>query len=165
METSTVKEWSSLYEWTFAISIAVIITAILYFVFWPVRVEGESMAPTLNNGEYIVISQLVAQIQPLVVGEVVVFSYTEHGVTSKLVKRVVAKEGDHVVIQDGKVTVNNVELIEAYAQGATLGNVDLYVPKGSLYVLGDYRSVSKDSRFFGCISKKQVIGKLVLELF
>lgn len=165
METSLIKEKSSLYEWTFAISIAVILTAILYFVFWPVRVEGESMAPTLNNGEYIVISQLVALIQPLEVGEVVVFNYTENGVISKLVKRVIAKEGDHVVIQDGKVMINNSVIDEDYAQGATLGNIDLYVPKSSFYVLGDHRSVSKDSRFFGCITKKQVIGKLVLELF
>ncbi|WP_200781417.1 signal peptidase I [Olsenella phocaeensis] len=130
------------------------------------RIFGDSMTPTLSEGDVV----LAVKGGDLHVGDLMAFSYNN----KVLVKRVIAREGDWVNIdQDGIVSVNGQELDEGYLRPGTksLGQCDIplpyQVPEGKYFVMGDHRSMSVDSRTsqVGCISSDQVAGKLVLRVW
>lgn len=134
-------------------------------LFVPVlRIYGNSMTPTLEDGDVVV----AVDCGDFETGDVIAF---HHG-SKVLVKRVIATSGDWVDIDvDGVVSVNGVELDEPYVSDASLGNCDIklpyQVPDSRVFVMGDHRSVSVDSRSsaVGCIADDQVIGKLVLRVW
>ena len=136
--------------------------AVLVATLWlPVlQIYGNSMTPTLMNGD-IVVSMKSSDFQQ---GDVVAFYYNN----KILVKRVIAGPGDWVDIQeDGTVFVNSHELAEPYLEGKAFGdcNIDLpyQVPDARLFVMGDQRGISVDSRntAVGCIAEEQIVGKMV----
>ena len=136
-----------------AILIAVLLLPVL-------RIYGTSMNPTLTEGD-IVLSLKGSQFQT---GDIVAFYYNN----KILVKRVIAHTGDWVDIDDdGNVYVNNKLLDEPYLQDRALGdcNIELpyQVPESKLFVMGDNRSVSVDSRntAVGCVAEEQIVGKIV----
>lgn len=140
--------------------------AVLVATLWmPVlQVYGNSMAPTLSEGEYV----MSLKAGDLETGDVVAFYYNN----SILVKRVIAGPGDWVNIDgDGTVYVNGVELDEPYVREKSLGNCTIklpyQVPESRVFVMGDHRSVSVDSRnaSVGCVAQDQVVGKIVLRLW
>ena len=148
-------------EWLNAFLIAAVITIIIYFVIWPIRISGSSMENTLSDGEYILISRAVLWVSPLKYNELAVIRYEENGKTEKMVKRVIGLEGDHIVIKGGQVIKNGEILEEAYVKGDTLHEIDIHIPKDCFFVLGDNRKVSKDSRHIGCIQKESIISKVI----
>ena len=93
-------------------------------------------------------------------GDVVTFSQQINGEKIVMVKRVIALEGDQVAIHDGVVTVNGQTLEEPYAQGITEDDLDVTVPVGEVFLLGDNRQKSTDSRAFGSVPMAQVQGKV-----
>ncbi len=122
------------------------------------------MTPTLETGQ-IVIAQNSKEFE---VGDLLAFYYNN----KVLVKRVIGSPGDWVNIdEDGKVSVNGVELVEDYASDFSLEPTDItfpyQVPENRWFVLGDHRSVSIDSRssVVGCVTKEQLIGKVVFRVF
>ena len=140
-----------------------VITVIFTLFFRVVNVSGPSMMPTLNDGDKIIIS---ARGYKPAVGDIVVLSGAS-GTRETIVKRIIALGGDKVDINftTGIVTVNGVE--EEYAKELTLQQFDIAfpitVPEGCVFVLGDNRSDSLDSRSteIGCIDERYIIGKVV----
>ena len=136
--------------------------AVLVATLWlPVlQIYGNSMTPTLVNGD-IVVSMKSSDFQQ---GDVVAFYYNN----KILVKRVIAGPGDWVDIrEDGTVFVNSQELVEPYIKEKSFGdcNIDLpyQVPDARLFVMGDQRGISVDSRntAVGCIAEEQIVGRMV----
>jgi len=137
----------------------VIVLVVNVFVAQATRVEGQSMEPTLHNNERLIIEKLSYRFHEPHVGDIVVLKRSS-GVGEPLIKRIVGTPGQTVEITDGKVFVDGVPLDEPYLDQATWGKMSpLTVPEEHLFVLGDNRRASNDSRSFGAISYQQVIGR------
>lgn len=124
------------------------------------RVTDVSMLPGLSEGQYFLIQKWVYQIRPPRRGEIVVFRPPRKD-RWRYVKRVIAVEGDSVLIRSGRVLVNEKPLQEPYAKGLThpdLGPV--IVLRDSCFVLGDNRAESEDSRHFGLIPLDRIEGRI-----
>jgi signal peptidase I len=138
-------------------------TFFIIFLYQPVRVEGSSMLPGLEDQERIFINKFVYRWEPISRGDIVVFRYPRDPGKS-YIKRVVALPGDYLLIDRGRVYVNGRSLDEPYVPSQyadTRSYSDIVVPEGSYFVLGDHRSMSSDSRDFGPIDQQYVIGKAV----
>lgn len=157
-------------DWVLHIAIAVLIGfLIVTFVAQRTLVHDVSMQPTLYEGNNLIVEKISPKINKLKTGDIIVF-YDESE-DRQLIKRLIAKEGDSVKIKDGKVFVNGSELIENYIkddytpEGYNNEFNDLIVPKGHVYVLGDNRKNSRDSRLIGPIETKRITGKALLRFY
>ena len=124
-----------------------------------VVVEGPSMRPTLLSGEWIVVNRLTYKIVPPQRGDVIVFLPPTNAQTDDLIKRVIGLPGETVEIRDGSVWIDGKVLEEIYASGTTSPDNRWQLGTGELFVMGDNRGLSLDSRSFGPISIKEVVGK------
>lgn len=144
------------------ISIAVS-TFIIIFLYQPVKVEGTSMMPGLDDQERIFINKYVYRWEPIERGDVVVFRYPRD--TSKsYIKRVIGVAGDHVAIDNGRVYVNGIRVDEPYVPtqySDERSYTEIVVPRESFFVLGDHRNLSSDSRDFGPVGSDFIFGKAV----
>ena len=155
----------------------------LYRTFKTVPQRGDIVtfeAPTKNylNGEVADLKNPIAKYEREPVGIVAKFFYhvVEIGKTS-YIKRVIGLPGEHIEIKDGKVFINGEELSEEYLpKGTTTDSMavagagggqflDLIVPEGSVFVMGDNRAHSSDSRRFGCIPYEKIEGKIVFRFW
>lgn len=152
-------------DWFEALIEAGIIILVLFLLFWPVEIKGNSMKNSFDNGDMVAISRIMKIIDKYEKGDVVVLSVEVEGKNVQIIKRVIAEEGDRIVINKGNVFVNEVKLIENYVIGNTYGEYDIIVPENSVYILGDNREDSYDSRNIGSISKKDISGKVIAKLY
>ncbi len=163
-------EYNRRYKKTLLSTLSILITAaavaILVATLWlPVlQIYGASMSPTLNEGE-IVLSVKEPNLQQ---GDVVAFYYGN----KLLVKRCIAGPGSWVdIMDDGTVIVDNQVIDEPYVKEKSRGNCDIefpyQVPENKYFLLGDHRETSVDSRHstVGCVSKEQVVGKIVFRVW
>lgn len=143
----------------------IILVLIIQFAYRPVKVEGTSMMPSLEDQDRIFINKFNYQfgVGEVKRGDTVVFSYP--GDPSKsYIKRVVGLPGDHVTIDEGMVSVNGRRLEEPYVPSAyrDVQSVnETVVPPDCYYVLGDHRSSSNDSRSWGPVHRRHIFGKAV----
>ena len=140
-----------------AVLIAVLVLPIL-------RIYGQSMSETLDNGD-IVVSVKTADLET---GDIVAFYYNN----TILVKRVIGQSGDWIdIAKDGTVSVNQQELEEPYLDKKAYGEIDIklpyQVPEGRIFVMGDNREISIDSRtmMIGCVAEEQIVGKIIYRVW
>lgn len=136
---------------------------IIVFIYQPVKVEGTSMMPSLEDQERIFVNKFVYRLEPIERGDIVVFRYPRDP-SKSYIKRVIGMAGDHIRIDSGQVYVNNQPLDEYYVPPAYADSrsyPDTVVPENSFFVLGDHRSMSNDSRDFGPVNQSYIYGKAV----
>lgn len=157
--------WEEAKDWTISIIVAVALALFIRtFIVELYMVEGPSMQPTLVNSERLVVSKFIYRFQQPVKGDVVVFRYPSDP-SRDFIKRVIATAGDTIEIRDGRVYVNGQQLNETYILEKSRGSYPLStVPDGSIFVMGDNRNNSEDSRFakVGFVPLHLLKGKAIL---
>src|SRR5579864_5551567 len=136
---------------------------IIIFLYQPVKVEGTSMMPSLEDQERIFVNKFVYRIEPIQRGDIIVFRYPRDP-SKSFIKRVIGLAGDRVQIDTGRVFVNGKPIDEEYVPRAyedERSYAELVVPPDSYFVLGDHRSLSNDSRDFGPVGQSYIYGKAV----
>ena len=134
---------------------------IITFLYQPVRVEGTSMLPRLEDRDRLFINKFVYHFTAIQRGDVVVFHYPRDPEKS-YIKRVIALPGDRLRIDRGNVWVNGSKLAEPYVPEEyrdTRSIEEMIVPEDKYYMLGDHRSISSDSREFGPVERSLIYGK------
>lgn len=166
------KFLKELIEWIKVIIVALILAFVIQIFVSPTIVRGQSMYPTLDNNNYLLINKMAYFSKIPQRGDIVVFKSdlkSEDGKNKDLVKRVIGIPGDEVEVTDGKVYVNGNELKENYIlDDYTDGEVKVIVPENEVFVMGDNRGNSLDSRSeqVGFIEiKKDIVGKVFIRLF
>jgi signal peptidase I len=145
-------------------SAAVYATLIVTFGFQVARVDGLSMAPTLEDHDRLIVNKLVYELGDPRPGDIVMLYYPLNP-DKMFVKRVIAREGDVVRIVDGHVYVNDVPLHDDYVPEEFRSHDDWgpqVVQQGYYFVMGDHRNNSSDSRHWGQVPKKYIVGKVKL---
>lgn len=164
-----------LFEWVLYLAVSVVLALlIVHYLGRFTIVDGNSMQPTLQNRNVVIVESLSLRLHGIENGDIVVMKIPEllGGNRTYAIKRVIAQEGQFVRIKEGVVQVDGVILAEPYTAGVALKAEDspyqeMQVPPGCVYVLGDNRNPdkSRDSRIFGPVSKERVIGKAFVRLF
>ncbi|MGA3132930.1 MAG: signal peptidase I [Terracidiphilus sp.] len=133
------------------------------FLYQPVRVEGTSMLPRLEDRDRLFINKFVYHFTAIERGDVVVFHYPRDPEKS-YIKRVIALPGDTLRIDRGRVYVNGKLVHEPYVPPEYRDNVsepEMVIPADSYYMMGDHRLISQDSRYFGPVDRSLIYGKAV----
>lgn len=186
------KFWAEVWDWTYSIVIALALAMLVHiFLFVPTQVAGESMMPTLHNGQYLVVSKMSHVLRSLPdYGEIVIIDSRvrrqrtwgddlaepahnylglfspAHRTNYVWVKRVIGRPGDTLEFYDGRVYRNGTALDEPYLSEPMQyrSDVKITVPEGHVFVMGDNRNHSSDSRFIGPVPIDHVLGNVVWEL-
>ena len=152
---------STVYALVIVAAVAVLIATLVLPV---VQITGTSMAPTLNEGEIVVL----VKTDKLKRGDLCAFSYSN----KTLIKRVIGTPGDYIDIDaDGNVSVNGTVIDEPYLTDKALGDCDIdlpyQVPESQYFLMGDHRATSIDSRnsVIGCVTQEQMIGKIFFRVW
>lgn len=163
---------SEILEWIKTLSISATIAFGLTLVVQPTIVDGQSMYPTLENKDYIIVNKLAYNTDVPSRGDILVFKtdLVDEKTNQKknLIKRVIALPGEHIVIKNNNIYINNEYLDETYIDNVyTDGDIDLVVPKNHIFTMGDNREFSGDSRNeeIGTISLDNIIGKASFRAF
>jgi signal peptidase I len=136
---------------------------IIMFLYQPVRVEGTSMLPRLEDHDRLFINKFVYHFTSIQHGDVVVFHYPRDPVKS-YIKRVIAVPGDRLRIDRGQVILNGKTINEPYVPEEfqdTKSLPEMVVPEDTYFMMGDHRSISSDSREFGPVDRDLIYGKAV----
>jgi signal peptidase I len=156
--------YAELRLWLRDLTIVLILAVLLIiFLYQPVRVEGTSMLPQLQDQERIFINKFVYHLEPIERGDIVVFHYPRD-LSKSFIKRVIGVAGDHIRIVAGEVYLNGHPLYESYVPAEYTDQrsmPEIIVPPDSYFVLGDHRSMSDDSREFGPVDRQYIYGKAV----
>lgn len=160
-------------SWFKTILIFVIVFVISFGAFrltiMPTFVDGNSMYPTLSHLDYAISDRVFYKIDGLDRFDIITFTYKK----STLVKRVIALEGEHIVYKDGVLTIDDKVVEENFISNSAklattedYGDIDLVVPKGEVFVMGDnrYSGKSMDSRFFGPIEEEKIKSVGILKI-
>jgi signal peptidase I len=136
---------------------------IIIFIYQPVKVEGTSMMPSLEDQERIFVNKFVYRLEAIERGDIVVFRYPRDP-SKSYIKRVIGVAGDRIRIDGGQLYVNDEAVDEDYVP-ASYADARSYpetvVPPRCYFVLGDHRSMSNDSRDFGPVNQSYIYGKAV----
>ena len=165
----SVKAKSEMWEWSKAILIAIVLVILIrMFIFKPFIVEGPSMQPNFHTGERLIVSEWIYHLRHPQRGEIIVF-HAKDG--RDFIKRVIALPGETIAIKDGQIYVNGTILDEPYIQAAideykqlngleyNTDYIEETVPANNVFVMGDNRVNSSDSRMIGTISYDKIIGR------
>ncbi len=158
------KKSAGVMLWVRDLAVAAVASAlIITFLYQPVRVEGTSMLPRLEDSDRLFINKFAYHFQAINRGDVVVFHYPRDPEKS-YIKRVIALPGDRLRVDQGRVFVNGKPIREAYVPPEYRDNrsvAEITLPPGEYYMMGDHRSISSDSRDFGPVERSLIYGKAV----
>jgi signal peptidase I len=153
-----------LYSWIRDLFFSVIVSLfIILFVYQPVKVEGGSMEPGLEDQERIFINKLVYRLEAIGRGDIIVFRYPRDP-RKNFIKRVIGLPGDRVRVTHGRVYLNGQLTQEPYVPDQYQDSrscAEIVVPADSYFVMGDHRTMSNDSRDFGPVARDLIYGKAV----
>ncbi|MUK90244.1 signal peptidase I [Ornithinibacillus sp. L9] len=164
---ANVKEKNEWIEWLKAIIIAIILAVIIRnFLFATSIVEGDSMDPTLENGERVVFNKFVYLVGEPARGDIVIIQRPQ----KNYVKRVIGLPGEIIEIRDHKLYINNEQYEQNFLTEDAINHTGNFgpieIPKDSYFVMGDHRAISKDSRNgLGFITEEEIIGRSELVIF
>jgi signal peptidase I len=151
-----------MHSWLRDLVVSVVVSAfIIIFLYQPVRVEGTSMLPVLEDQDRLFINKLAYRVGEIHRGDVVVFLYPRDH-SKSYIKRVIAVGGDDLRIDHGEVFVNGKGLKETYVPlrfTDDRSQPEMVVPAHEYFVMGDHRSISSDSRDFGPVDEGLIYGK------
>jgi signal peptidase I len=157
--------WANLHSWGRDLIIAAgLALVIVVYLYQPVRVEGVSMLPRIEDQERIFVNKFIYRFKPIERGDVIVFSYPLDP-QRFFIKRVIGLPGETVQIRAGRVFINSQELKESYIPKkfqTPENDPPVAIGADHFYVLGDHRSSSNDSRFWGQVPRQNIYGKAVL---
>jgi signal peptidase I len=160
--------WQRVLLWSIAIPVVVteVVIALfnVTFLFQMARVEGQAMAPTLENQDRLVVNKLAYRLGEPHRGDVVMHYYPINP-TKSFVKRIIAREGDTVRIADGRVYINDAAIAEDFVPQEFRSHDDFgphIVPQGYYFVMGDHRNNSSDSRHWGMVPRKYIVGRVAV---
>lgn len=160
-----------LYDWIYCLLFALVAAVLLFsFVVHPIDVVGSSMVPTLHNGDKMLVSGLLYKPKA---GDVVVFTKDEYDPNKALVKRVIATEGQEINMDfaNGIVYIDGEPIAESYINELTFNKLDFIgpktVPEGCVFVMGDNRNASIDSRKkeIGMLDTRLILGRAYFVVF
>ena len=145
-----------------------IVVPIRYFVFQPFFVRGQSMEPSFQNGDYLIIDEITYQFRNPQRGEVIVFRYPSNP-SQRYIKRIVGLPGETIKIEDGKVFIYKDGMPQALDEShylslslQTTGTIEIQLDNNEYFVMGDNRPFSSDSRRWGPLPEKDIIGRVFL---
>lgn len=142
----------------------VVISVIHGFIATLFLVDGESMAVTLQSGQWVMVDRLSYSLGQPNRGDIVIVKYPGDPEKRRFVKRVIGLPGETVLVKGGRVSINGQELTESYLRATIPIDRDIeqvQLGQGEYFVLGDNRPVSNDSRVFGAVPDRFVVGKVV----
>lgn len=158
-------------EWIAVIAGALVVALVIKtFLFQAFYIPSESMEPTLTEGDRVLVNKLSYDLHDVNRGDVIVFERPPNEPVSEiedLIKRVVGLPGDTVEGRDGRVYVNGTPLEEPYLPSGVLTDpfAPIEVPEGHVFVMGDNRGNSRDSRVFGPISEDLIVGRAFITVW
>jgi signal peptidase I len=157
-----VQQKSAMHSWLRDMAVSVVASAfIIMFLYQPVRVEGTSMLPMLQDQDRLFVNKMAYRVGDIHRGDVVVFLYP-HDHTKSYIKRVIGLPGDDLRIVQGRVFVNGKQIEEEYVPARfedTRSQPDTVLLPHEYWVMGDHRSISSDSRDFGPVERNLIYGK------
>jgi len=145
---------------------SLIVIPIRLFIFQPFFVKGQSMEPNFENGDYLIVDELSYRFKDPQRGEVVVFKYP-NDISQRYIKRIIGLPGETIEIKDGKIEVFNQQSEKVLKETSylpqgtfTSGDMSIILKEGEYFVLGDNRFASADSRRWGPLPQKDIIGRV-----
>jgi signal peptidase I len=162
------------------VGVTLVLAFLLYlgittFLVGTFRVENVSMQPTLVEGQHLLVDKLTPRFDSYSRGDIVVFQ--EPGADPgaiPFIKRVIGEPGDHLELRDGQVIIDDVALVEPYRSDDGPGDGGTFpqrgvsswdIPEGAVFVMGDHRAHSEDSRTFGVVTVDRIIGRAVVRFW
>jgi len=146
----------------------IIVVPIRYFLFQPFFVRGQSMEPSFENGDYLIIDELSYRFSEPQRGDVIVFKYPNNP-SNRYIKRIVGLPGEQIEVRAGSVMIYSEDgswvLDETEYLGSgfkTPGEARVFLDENEYFVLGDNRSLSSDSRKWGALERKYIVGKVFI---
>ncbi len=156
------QRFAGLRSWGRDLALSVLVSAfIIVFLYQPVRVEGTSMLPNLEDHDRLFINKLAFHVGDVHRGDVVVFQYPRDH-SKSYIKGVIGLPGDTVAIREGQVILNGKPLREPYVPARFTDDrslPEMTIPDDQFFVMGDHRSISSDSRDFGPVDRDLIYGK------
>ena len=152
---------------------AIIVVPLRLFVFQPFLVKGDSMVPSFHNGDYLIVDELSYKFRNPERGEVIVLKFP-YDPSQRFIKRIVGLPGETLEIKDGKVAIYHPDSQDAfvldesqYLDGnlQTPGSVRVQLKEGEYFMIGDNREFSSDSRSWGPLSEKYIVGRMIWKVF
>jgi len=153
--------WRFLRDVLETLVLAIILFLAINAVSARIRVDGSSMVPTLTNGQFVIVNRLTYKLGDPDHGDVVVFDYPRDP-EQEYIKRIIGLPGDTVEMNSGHVYINGQIIEEPYIAAAARSTGEWTVPSDHVFVLGDNRNNSQDSRNFGSVSTDNIIGKALV---
>lgn len=154
--------WKSIFfELVETLALALILYLIINMATARIRVDGSSMFPAFQDGNFVIVNRLAYRFGEIERGDVIVFPYPNNP-EEDFIKRVVALPGDRISLNQGKVLINGILLEEPYIMEPARSQLSEFIlPEGVVWVMGDNRNASSDSRSWGVLPVEDIMGKAV----